>query len=140
MTLLESMKSAGFTIRFWILLRFILAEQFERDLRMELMNKDEIRKGIAAYEKRQQVLMRLIRKTGGLTETKFDELFLGREWRKIVRFSAAPITGDSFILGAGINGFNMWAENLELLQMMIAIDLIDSSKNDNGEIVYTLHT
>ena len=104
------------------------------------MTKDEIRKGIAAYDRQQKVLMRLIRITGGLTESKFDELFKGREFRKRVPLSPCGITGDSFILGCGVNGGNMWAENLELLQMMMAIDLIDTHRNEKNEIVYTLHT
>jgi hypothetical protein len=104
------------------------------------MTKDEIRKGIAGYKKQQYILLRLIRKSGGLTETKFDELFRGREFRKRPRLSSCGISVDSFILGMGVNGWNLWAKNLELLQMMMAIDLVDTHRNENNEIVYTLHT
>ena len=97
------------------------------------MNNDEIKKGIAAYKNQQNVLLRLIRKTGGLTASKFDDLF-----RKRRRLSSCAISGDSFILGMGINGGNIWSENLELLQLMIRIDLVDTKRNEHNEIVYVL--
>ena len=100
------------------------------------MNKDEIRKGIAAYKHEQNVLLRLIRKTGGLTEGKFDELFYGREFRKRTRLRRSGLYGDSYILGMGSNGGTLWAEYLDLLQYMMAVDLVDTKRNNDNEIVY----
>ena len=100
------------------------------------MSKDEIRKGIAAYKHEQNVLLRLIRKTGGLTESKFDELFYRREFRKRTKPRISEIYGDSFILGMGMNGGTIWAEYLDLLQYMMAIDLVDTKRNKDNEIVY----
>ena len=102
------------------------------------MNKDEIRKGIAAYKYEQNVLLRLIRKTGGLTESKFDELFHGREFRKRTRLRRSGLYGDSYILGMGMNGGTIWAEYLDLLQYMMAVDLVDARRNKDNEIVYIL--
>jgi hypothetical protein len=48
------------------------------------------------------------------------------------------MTGDSFILGAGQNGFSEWAWQLDLLQHMMAIGLVDTAQNDRDEIVYIL--
>ena len=100
------------------------------------MDIEKIKNGIAAYHKEQEVLLRLIRLTEGLTETRFDELFRGREYRKSIPFH--PMSGDSFILGAGWNGLNEWAWQLDLLQHMMAIGLVDTTRNDKDEIVYIL--
>lgn len=102
------------------------------------MDKDRIKKGIEAYKNQQNVLLRLIRKTKGLTESKFDELFQSREFVRRVRFNKFGVNGDAFLLGMGVNGGTLWAETIELLQNMIAIDLVDTKYNDNNEIVYVL--
>lgn len=96
-----------------------------------------IRKGIAAYAKEQAILLRLLRRFGPFTEKDFDRWLRGREFRKRCRFYPQGITGDSFILGMGANGGNLWARWLELLQMMMAIDLVDA-KTENGLVVYSL--
>lgn len=101
------------------------------------MNKEEIIKGIAAYKHEQDVLLRLIRKTGGLTESKYNELFYGREFRKRTKLRVSGLEGDSFILGIGVNGGSMWAEYLDLLQYMVLLDLVYVRRNRLGEIVYT---
>jgi len=102
------------------------------------MNKKEIEKGIAAYKYEQEVLLRLIRKTNGLTERKFDKLFHGRELRKRTRLRRSGLYGDSFILGVGMNGGTMWAEYLDLLQYMVLSGLVDTKRNKRNEIVYIL--
>lgn len=102
------------------------------------MDKAQIAKGIAAYKHEQQVLLRLLKKKKGFTEKEFDHWFRGREYRKRVLFRRHGITGDSFILGMGINGGNMWAKYLELLQMMMTLDLVDA-KTINGVVHYRLH-
>lgn len=96
--------------------------------------KQRIRKGIESYKHRQNVLLRLIRMQKGLTSEKFDEIFRGREYRK--RCRRIPIAGDSFLLGITENGFNEWTWHLELLQLMIAIDLVEV-KSD-GMVTYFL--
>lgn len=101
------------------------------------METKEIKRGIAAYHKEQAVLLRLIRLTKGLSVTRFDGLFRGREYRNKGVF-LHPMTGDSFILGAGQNGFSEWAWQLDLLQHMMAIGLVDTAQNDRDEIVYIL--
>jgi hypothetical protein len=50
---------------------------------------------------------------------------------------ARGITGDTFILGMGMNGGNLWAEMLELLQIMVALGMVDT-KTENGAVVYSL--
>lgn len=103
------------------------------------MNKEEIKKGIAGYGYEQKRLLRLIRKTGGLSASKFDELFRENEYKQIRRLCHRGITGDTFLLGIGVNGFNLWAETLDLMQHMMAIDLIDTKRNEDNEIVYILN-
>lgn len=97
---------------------------------------NETKDGIQAYSKEQKLLLRLIKFTKGLTESKFDELFIDREFKRRLRFH--PMTGDSFILGMGQNGDNEWAFHLDLLQHMMAINLIDTKRNEHNEIVYVL--
>ena len=102
------------------------------------MDNDKIIKGIAAYRHEQQVLLRLLRKKNGFTEKDFDRWFKGREYRKYCRLTiGGGITGNSFILGMGINGGNIWATYLELMQMMMAVNLIDAT-TENGLIHYRI--
>ena len=105
----------------------------------QLWNRDKVehvRKGIAGYQHEQTILLRLLRKRGSFTERDFDTWFRGREWRK-PKFRPRRITGDSFILGLGANGFNEWARWLDLMQHMIFLGLIDA-KTENGLVVYRL--
>ena len=103
------------------------------------MNKlEEIQKGIAAYKHEQQVLLRLLRKRRQFTEREFDKWFVGREYKKKRRLLIPRgITGDSFILGMGVNGGNMWAEYLDLMQHMMVLNLIDAV-TENDVVVYKL--
>lgn len=95
--------------------------------------------GIAAYDHEQRVFVRLLRKRGVFTEREFDAWFRGREWRRPMRrFSA--VTGDTFILGMGRNGGNLWAEMLELLQTMMWLGIIDAKKKSGVGVVYSLQT
>jgi hypothetical protein len=100
------------------------------------MDDKKIRRGIAAYQHEQKVFLRLLRKRGSFTENEFDQWFRGREWKR-PRFRAHGITGDTFILGMGMNGGNLWAEMLELLQMMMAIGMVDT-RTESGAVVYLL--
>lgn len=102
------------------------------------MDKETIKKGISGYQREQQALLRLVRKPGGLAASKFDDLFRGREYRKRVKIRPTP--GDSFILGMGVNGGTEWAFYLDLLQHMMAIDLIDTIRNEKDEITYVMPT
>ena len=100
---------------------------------------DEIKRGIAAYEREQRVLLRLIRKSGGLSASKFDELFQNRETRRTGR--ARACSRESFILGIAANGFNQWVWHLDLLQMMVLagmVDIIKRTEDHPDEIVYVL--
>lgn len=99
------------------------------------MDKSKIESGIAAYEHEQRVFLRLLRKRGSFTETEFDEWFRGREWRR-PRMLGRGITGDTFILGMGVNGGNLWAEMLELLQMMVALGAVRTS-TVSGKVTYS---
>ena len=101
------------------------------------MDIEEIKKGIAAYHREQRCLLKLIRLTGGLTASRFDELFRGREYRT-KKLKMHQITGDTFLLGAGQNGFNEWAEQLDLLQYMMRVGLVDTTRNEDNEIVYII--
>lgn len=97
---------------------------------------ERIRKGIAGYAKEQRIILRLLRRFGPFTEKDFDRWLEGREWRR-PRFRARGITGDTFLLGLGVNGFNLWAEWLELMQYMMVLGLIDA-KTEDGLVVYRL--
>lgn len=70
------------------------------------------------------------------TSSEFDDWFRLREYRRPMR--AQGIDGDTFLLGLSlINGGNLWAEMLELVQYMMALGLLDA-KTINGEVVYKL--
>ncbi len=87
------------------------------------MDKQKIERGIAAYKHEQRVLLRLLRKRGYFTEHEFDGWFRGREWRRPMKFGP-PLTGDTFILGAGQNGGSKWAVMLD-------------AKTISGSVIYT---
>ena len=93
-----------------------------------------IRNGIASYAHEQKIILRLLRKYGSFTENDFDRWLKGREYRR-PRLRSGGITGDSFLLGLGINGYNEWAWYLDLMQHMMALGLVDA-KTENGLIVY----
>ena len=98
--------------------------------------KDRVRKGIAGYAREQAVLLRLLRRFGPFTERDFDRWLRFREYRR-PRFYPRAVSGDTFILGLGVNGGNQWATWLELLQHMMYLDLVDA-KTENGLVVYKL--
>lgn len=99
------------------------------------MDYERTRRGIAEYQYEQKMFLRLLRKRGCFTEHEFDSWFRGRELRRPLR--ARRITGDTFVLGFGINGGNLWAEMLDLLQIMMAIGMV-YSRRENGAVVYML--
>ena len=66
---------------------------------------DRIKKGIACYSREQAVLMRLISKSNGLSESKFDKLFMSREYRG--RRACRATSG--LLLGMGENCGKNWA-------------------------------
>lgn len=101
---------------------------------MEKERQDKIRKGIAVYYREQRVFFRLLRKRGAFTETEFDSWF--RHPRRNRRPLVAP-TSETLWLGMGRNGHTGWAIMLELLQLMVAIDIIDA-RTINGKVVYSL--
>ena len=97
-----------------------------------MTDKAEILRGIAVYKKQQQILLRLMRLKGGsFTEHDFDRWYKRRN-----RIIGGGITGDSFLIGIGANGFNEWAEMLDILQYMIRADLVDA-KTIDGVIIYS---
>ncbi len=91
-----------------------------------------IRRGLAAYTHEQEVLLRLIRKLGGLTESKFDELFLGRGMRRPT--PPRPISGDSYLLGGLLQC--EWSRHLELLQYMVSLGDVTTTRDADGELIY----
>lgn len=100
----------------------------------EELRQAKTRIGIAAYAREQRVLLRLLRKRGQFTEREFDQWFRGREWRRpLWALRSFPLHGEAFILG-GL-GQGHWAKWLDLLQHMMALDLIDA-KTENGIVVY----
>ena len=100
-----------------------------------IMDNEHIKRGIAAYAREQKVFLRLLRKRGSFTESEFDSWFGGREYRRPL--GCHGITGETFILGIGRNGFNRWAEMLELLQIMVRLGDVDT-KTERGLVVYSL--
>ena len=103
---------------------------------MEEKDKNKIRKGIAAYHHEQKVLLRLIKMSKGLTTSKFDKIFYGRDFKR--RLFGAGVTGDSYVLGMGQNGGTQWSFYLDLLQHMVMIGLVDIKQNKNNEMMYVL--
>lgn len=93
---------------------------------------ERIRKGIAAYEAEQKIILRVLQRFGSFTEKDFDGWLRDKH-----RFYPRKITGDTFLLGIGRNGFNRWAEWLELMQYMMVLGLIDAKTKD-GLVVYSL--
>ena len=89
---------------------------------------DDIKKGIATYKHEQEVILRLLRFRKGFTDADFDRWYQGREFHRRVPLRGGGITGDSFILGMGINGGTLWAEMLDLIHMMMRIGLVDCQK------------
>ena len=67
---------------------------------------------------------------------EFDKWFRGREFRRKIK--KHPIQGDSFILGFGQNGFNLWAEMLDLLRIMTVIGVIDAREVKERLVIYSL--
>lgn len=93
-------------------------------------NNIRITKGIEGYYREKQVLIRLIRKLNVMSASKFDELFMGREFRRPTG-GCRTASGDSFILGMCINGISYWSFNLDLLQKMVLIGLVETfTKNE----------
>ncbi|KKL69877.1 hypothetical protein LCGC14_2110500 [marine sediment metagenome] len=100
---------------------------------------EETKKGIAAYHREQKVLLRLIRLTKGLTQTRFDELFHARGLggSKSMMFQSG-VSGDSFMLGGMDGELSPWSWNLDLLQHMMSVGLVNTKRNEKDEIVYIL--
>ncbi len=105
-------------------------------MRSTLNRHAEVRNGIAGYAHEQAVILRLLRKRGSFTERDFDRWLRGREYRR-PRFYPRAITGDTLILGMGVNGGTQWATWLDLMQHMMYLDLLDA-KTENGLVVYRL--
>lgn len=101
-----------------------------------MSDADRIERGLAAYSRDRAVLLRLLRKRGSFTEHEFDLWYTAREYRR-PRMRMRGICGDSFLLGLGQNGGNLWAETLELLQYMMALGEVTTERRD-GVIVYKL--
>ena len=101
------------------------------------IDQEAIRKGIAGYAKEQAIILRILRRFGPFTEKDFDRWLKGREYRKRCMLYPRGVTGDSFILGMGVNGGSQWAFWLDLMQHMMALDLIDAVTK-GGLVVYSL--
>jgi hypothetical protein len=100
------------------------------------MTKDEIIKGIAAYEREQKVLLRLLRKHGSFTETEFDLWFMGREQRR-PKLRWPALIGDTFAFAISRDGWTIWAVMLSLLQVMVSLKIVET-KTDAGKMIYFL--
>lgn len=100
-----------------------------------MLNPEELKKNIDAYKYEQEVLKRLIRKRGELSEKKFDLLFLNRSVRRPkVRFCG--MTEHSVILGN--LSLDDWSKWLHLLQIMVAMRSIDVGTDKDG-VFYTIN-
>ena len=104
---------------------------------------EKLKKGIAAYDHEQKVFLRLLRKRSSFTSKEFDLWFsTGREKHQDKRMSRYAsrfqwFDGNTFILGAGINGGSYWSKMLNLLQIMLDIGEVDV-RDDDGMVVYFL--
>ena len=99
------------------------------------MTAKQLREGIHAYAHQQKVFIRLLQKRGSFTGIEFDAWFRMREWRRPI--GRRGTSGDTFILGLGMNGGNLWAEMLELLQYMVRLGDVNT-RTDGGLVVYSL--
>lgn len=107
------------------------------------LEEAEIIKGIAAYEHRQRVILRILGKHKELTEIEFDRIFTeykyikkdNKVYPKMRRMRLEPITGDTFILGSLTQGeYGKW---LHLTQLMMAAGLINA-ETKNGMVIYSV--
>ena len=96
---------------------------------------EDLVSGIAVYAHEQKVFMRLLRRRQSFTSVEFDRWFTGREYRRPCRARAR--TGNTFILGIGLNGFNRWAEMLDLLQIMVRLGLVHAKEMPDGQVLYS---
>lgn len=105
---------------------------------------DEIRQGIAAYEKEQAVLLRVLRKHGEISDRDFDRIFGDIRYRPRadgtavvyprrgkVRFCA--FKPESFILGG--MSYGDWAKWLDLTQHMARVGLV-KIRAQGGRVYY----
>ncbi len=106
----------------------------------------KIERGIEAYARQQQILLRVIRRKRELSERDFDRIF---SWLKPYRkpdgmrgnmrrrpaFCYVPLRGHTIILG-GMSGSdrNKW---LHLAQLMIVLRKIEAEERD-GLVYYSL--
>ena len=111
---------------------------------------EKLKKGIAAYDHERNVLLRLLRKRGSFTAKEFDLWFVTGRYRfrtarekhlakRMSRYASRFqwFDGNTFILGAGINGGSYWSKMLNLLQIMLDIGEVDV-RDDDGMVVYFL--
>lgn len=71
---------------------------------------------------------------GYFTADDFDRWFVGRELRR-PRFLTPKVDGNSFVLGIGVNGGTQWAFMLELLQVLMQMGVVTTSR-DKGKLFY----
>lgn len=95
-------------------------------------DKETLINGISSYKHEQNVLLRIIRKYGKLSEFDFDRIFDG--YPKKLRFL---LSVDSILLGGEPQSITYWGKWLELMQIMMAIGLI-KAKTIDGKVYYLL--
>ena len=107
--------------------------------------QDKVRLGIAAYRHEQELILRVIRKhRHRLTEREFDRIFTdtkkrrGPDGRVLVtranRHCFRALTGSTFILGGMFPRYR--TVMLDLTQHMVALGLVNTSTNEQGQVVY----
>ena len=94
---------------------------------------DAVRKGLAAYDHEQRLLLRYLRRYGSFTGRQFDRWFYSSR-RCMGWMAQAGITGNTFLLGG--TGHTRDAM-LHLMQFMIGLgDIVTACPDD--EVVYFL--
>jgi len=110
------------------------------------MTKDEILKGIAPYKHDREVLRRILRRHGELSEMQFDRIFSDVKYvvrgdgttvmvPRMRKVKIRPVHPDAFILGDLYGG--RWSRWLNLLQFMVLAGQVRATMRE-GSVSYSL--
>lgn len=111
------------------------------------MTRDEILRGLQGYEREMRTILRVLRRRP-FTQDEFDQamsparIFAAESRRKAKsirnrRNRYQAYRPDQFILGS-MHGRSVWHITLDLMQHMMAADMVATHRNEHDRIVYTL--
>ena len=113
------------------------------------MDKEKLIRGIAEYKHEQEVIKRMLRRHKYLSSREFDRIFgdtrtvvdpknghaIMVKPRPKIRFMGAK--GHTFLLG-DVMDLGYWSAWLHLLQIMVALDVVEAGMGTGGGIIYKL--